>query len=186
MEWLKILEHDNMMQALGSVLLVAALWVITWLMRRLVTRFGKRMKYPVGRIYQISFAIKIAAVFIGIVLLSSIWGFSEQGFLVFASSILALVGVALFAVWSVLSNITAAMVLFFHAPFHVGDRIRVLDVDNTVTGRVQHMGIFFITLRDGDGNEYTLPNNFLMQRTVIRMVPGKEAPVDRKHCKVPD
>lgn len=186
MEWLALLKHDNMVHIIGSVVVVLALWVVASILRRLVTRFGKRMNYPVGRVYQISFAIKIAAVLVGMVLLSSIWGFSDQGFLVFASSILALVGVALFAVWSVLSNVTAAMVLFFHAPFHVGDRIRVLDGDNTVTGRVFHMGVFFISLRDEDGNEFTMPNNFLMQRTVIRLVPGKEVPVDKKHCKAPD
>lgn len=48
---------------------------------------------------------------------------------VFLSSLFAVIGVALFAQWSLLSNITASMVIFFAFPYRVGDRIKVTDSD---------------------------------------------------------
>lgn len=42
-----------------------------------------------------------------VVILSVIWGIDIKGLLVLASSMIAVIGVALFAAWSLLSNITA-------------------------------------------------------------------------------
>ena len=104
------------------------------------------------------------------------------GLMVFATSLMALLGVALFASWSMLSNATAAIILFFSAPYRVGDRIRLLDGDNTVTGQIRHMGLIFITIQDELGHRYTLPNNLLLQKAVIRLR-GDTLPRDQKHMR---
>ncbi|CAM1369554.1 Mechanosensitive ion channel protein MscS (fragment) [Tenacibaculum xiamenense] len=44
----------------------------------------------------------------------------------FASSILAILGVGIFAQWSILSNLTASVILFFHHLMHIGDTIKIL------------------------------------------------------------
>ena len=39
---------------------------------------------------------------------------------IFLSSIFAIIGVALFAQWSILSNITASFIIFFNFPYKIG------------------------------------------------------------------
>ena len=46
-----------------------------------------------------------------------IWGVQLQSLNVFLSSIFAVIGVAFFAQWSILSNITAGVVMFFSFPY---------------------------------------------------------------------
>ncbi len=52
----------------------------------------------------------------------------------------------------------------------------------TVTGHIYHMGLIFITVEDELGHRYTLPNNLLLQKTVIRLR-GDTLPRDHKHCR---
>ena len=56
------------------------------------------------------------------------------------------------------------------------------DGDNTVTGQIRHMGLIFITIQDELGHRYTLPNNLLLQKAVIRLR-GDTLPRDQKHMR---
>lgn len=160
---------------LGGHLLSAGL-------RRITRRIGEQHDLSHGRVFRMSVIINVICLVLGLVLLALVWGLSGSGVMVFTTSLAALLGVALFASWSMLSNTTASVILFFTAPYKVGDRIRVLDGDNTITGLVRHMGLVFLSLEDPEGHLYTLPNNLLMQKTVIRLY-GDTLPVDRKHCQ---
>lgn len=177
------IPQHNLLRLLMTVVSITLILMAASVMRRLARRFGRRQNYGPGRIFQVVVVINIIATLVGLMILGAIWGFTGQGFLVVASSLFAVVGIALFAAWSILSNVTSAFILFFSAPFRVGDRIRVLDGDNTVTGRVRHIGLIHLTLEDGDDHQYTLPNNVLLQRTVIRLAPTKELPCDKKHVR---
>src|SRR5690625_1550605 len=131
---------QSVIRFLLTIGIVVGVVLITALMRKIVRRFGERRRYTPNRIFQVIVLINTTGIIVTFVLLSAIWGFTGHGFMVFASSIFALAGIAFFAAWSILSNITAALVLFFNAPFGVMDRVRILDGDNTVTGRVRQMG----------------------------------------------
>lgn len=176
---------QNVLRFLFSLGIIVGVVLVTALMRKIVRRFGERRRYTPNRIFQVIVLINTTGILVVFVLLSALWGFTGHGFMVFASSIFALAGIAFFAAWSILSNITAALVLFFHAPFGVMDRVRILDGDNTVTGRVRQMGLFFLILEDENGHRFSIPNNVLMQRTVLRLAPNKEIPQDQKHANPP-
>lgn len=176
---------DIMTRILLSIALLAALAFLASLVRRLIIRFAVRRDYSTGRIFQVVVMINAIAVIIGLLLLGIVWGLTGRNLVVVASSVFALAGVALFASWSLLSNTTAAIILFFNAPYRVGDRIRLLDGDNTVTGNIRDMSLFFLQLEDEHGHVYTLPNNLLTQKTVIRLNPDKELPWDSKHIRSP-
>lgn len=174
---------DLFTRILLTVALIAGLVFLNSLIRELVIRFAVRREYATGRIFQVVVMISTLTAILGLLLLGIIWGLTGKSLIVLASSILALVGVALFASWSLLSNTTAAIILFFGAPYRVGDRIRVLDGDNTVTGHIRDMSLFFLHLEDEHGHSYTLPNNLLTQKTVIKLQPEKDLPWDSKHCR---
>ena len=171
------------MKLILTLAILAGAVFISGLLRQLARRFADKHDYGQARLFQIAVLINISVAVTAVLIISAVWGFSGQGVAVFFSSVFALVGVALFASWSLLSNVTAALILFFGAPFRVGDRIRMLDGDNTVTGRVQDMGLIYLTLEDEDGNRFTLPNNILLQKTIIRLAEGKELPCDKKHVR---
>ena len=152
------------------------------LLRGITKRLGRRRNYTRARIFQTAVVINSASLVISLIAIGVLWGLKGDGLMVFATSLMALLGVALFASWSMLSNATAAIILFFSAPYRVGDRIRLLDGDNTVTGQIRHMGLIFITVQDELGHRYTLPNNLLLQKTVIRLK-NDTLPRDQKHMR---
>lgn len=81
-------------------------------------------------------ALHLLATIAAFVLLASIWGLEQNEIAVFASTILTAIGIAFFAQWSLLSNITSSIILFFTHPLRLGDTIRVLDKDSAFEGEV--------------------------------------------------
>ena len=101
--------------------------------------------------------------FISIVI---IWGVKKDQIFLFISSVFAVAGVASFAQWSILSNITAGIILFFSYPFKIGDRIKIHDKDFPIEGEIVDIKAFYVILKSSDGELITYPNNLLMQKGV--------------------
>ena len=75
----------------------------------------------------------------------------------------------MFAQWSILSNVTASIIIFFTFPARVGDSIRIVDGDNSVEGKIKEISLFQIELNDQDGNLIMYPNNLLLQKPVVKI-----------------
>ena len=101
--------------------------------------------------------------FISIVI---IWGVKKDQIFLFISSVFAVAGVASFAQWSILSNITAGIILFFSYPFKIGDRIKIHDKDFPIEGEIVDIKAFYVVLKSSDGELITYPNNLIMQKGV--------------------
>ena len=84
---------------------------------------------------------------------------------VFASTILTALGIAFFAQWSILSNITSSVILFFNHPLKLGDTIKVLDKDYPFEGEVTELTYFFIYLKSKSGETITIPNSLVLQKS---------------------
>ncbi|MEM7656223.1 MAG: mechanosensitive ion channel family protein [Bacteroidota bacterium] len=99
-----------------------------------------------------------------------IWGVDQAELAIFMSSVLTIVGVAFFAQWSLLSNITSSILLFFNHPIKLADTIMILEgKDYVLEGKVMHIGLFFTTLQTSDGEELALPNNVFIQKSIKRI-----------------
>lgn len=109
----------------------------------------------------------ILLVLLLVVVLSIIWGIDIRGLLVLASSMIAVVGVALFAAWSLLSNITAFFILLGQKAFAEGMEVRVVDGGNYLEGRIVEINLFSTVLRTKDNEQVVYPNNLLISRPVI-------------------
>ena len=101
--------------------------------------------------------------FISIVI---IWGVKKDQIFLFISSVFAVAGVASFAQWSILSNITAGIILFFSYPFKIGDRIKIHDKDFPIECEIVDIKAFYVVLKSSDGELITYPNNLIMQKGV--------------------
>lgn len=91
--------------------------------------------------------------------------FKEVG--LFASSVLAVIGVAFFAQWSILSNLTASIILFFYHPMRIGDTIKILDKEYDLTGKVKNITGFYVLLHTTEDNrEITIPNTVILYKGI--------------------
>lgn len=104
--------------------------------------------------------------------LGFVWNFSFKG--VFAS-FFAVAGVALFASWSMLSNITASVLLYFNFPFRIGSRIKIMDKDDSVTGIVKDITFFAIQIENDDGDLVSYPNNVAIQKAIVQIKEKKKS-----------
>lgn len=116
-------------------------------------------------------SINFILLLVSIAILMVIWGVKQSELAVFVGSILTIVGVAFFAQWSLLSNITSSIILFFGHSVRIGDRISIMETkDYEIRGEVLDIGLFFTKLRLLDSeDEVTLPNNIFIIKTIRKI-----------------
>lgn len=95
------------------------------------------------------------------------WGFNFRELLALSTGLVAITGVALFANWSILSNITAFFILVAHQSYQRGNYIRIIDMDNYIEGYISEINLFNTRLIGENREVITYPNNLLIARPVI-------------------
>ncbi|PRZ20639.1 mechanosensitive ion channel domain-containing protein [Flavobacterium granuli] len=103
---------------------------------------------------------------LALIILIIIWGFEAQDIVIALTSVATVAGVAMFAQWSILSNITSGIILFFSFPFKIGDVIRIHDKDFPIEAEIEDIGAFHIALKTNDGEMIIYPNNLLFQKGI--------------------
>lgn len=156
-----------------EILLTLLLIVSTFISLKLVNLFLKKIgglkRVDEKRIYYVSKSLSLLVFMVALFLLAFIWSVSLGGLLIVASSLFAVIGVALFAQWSILSNVTASIIIFFTFPSRVGDKIHIIDGDNTVIGEIIEISLFQIEIKDDEGNRIFYPNSLFMQKPIKKM-----------------
>ena len=139
--------------------------IITKSLRKIQTKFG----FQNSRILVTNKIITILIYITVIVVVAFIWGVDEKQLLIYTSSFLTVLGIAFFAQWSILSNITAGVILFINYPVKIGDSTTILEKDSTnnVTGEIKDIGAFFVTLRTSQKELVTLPNSIILQNNIM-------------------
>lgn len=148
---------------------ILAFYFVSVLLGKAVRELGFNKSVGELRVSYVSRLLNIGLVFCCIVVVCLILGLGYSQVSVFLSSIFAVVGVALFAQWSILSNVTASMIIFFSFPYRVGDRIKVLDKDDDMSGIIEEISMFHVILRRADGNVITYPNSLILQKAVLKI-----------------
>lgn len=108
--------------------------------------------------------INILLAAIAIIVLFIIWGVKAEHLFVTLSSVFAVLGVALFAQWSILTNITSGIILFFSFPFKIGDVIVIHDKDFPVEAEIEDIRSFYTYLRVNENETVVFPNSLLLQK----------------------
>jgi small-conductance mechanosensitive channel len=145
-------------------------FILAFILRLLITKsLGKiqlKFGFQKARILLTNKVISILIYITLIVITAFIWGVDEQQLLIYISSFLTILGIAFFAQWSILSNITAGIILFVNYPVKIGDKITILEKDHNIDGEIKDIGAFFITLKT-DKNEFiTVPNSIILQKNI--------------------
>lgn len=103
-----------------------------------------------------------------------VFGVGYGQFVLFLSSFFAVLGVALFAQWSILSNVTASVIIFFQYPYRIGDEIKIVFKDEDLSGTIEEITPFHMQIRRKEGDLLTYPNSLLLQSAVIKPVPASD------------
>jgi small-conductance mechanosensitive channel len=95
-----------------------------------------------------------------------VWGVDQSELAFFMGSVLTVIGIALFAQWSILSNITSGLILFFNHSVKLDDTITVMDKDYNIEGRISDIGLFFVILKTKEGEVISIPSNVFLQKMI--------------------
>jgi small-conductance mechanosensitive channel len=101
------------------------------------------------------------------IIVIAIWSVKQDNILIFASSLLTVFGVALFAEMSILSNITACLILFFQHPVKVGDTILITLEGKEIEGELMDISYFFVFIKTTGRGTLTIPNALLLKSSFL-------------------
>ena len=132
---------------------------------RLIEKFGQKNNLHSKKTTALVKTTNIVS-FVGLVLaLAIVWGYTVQSLYVASFGIFTLIGIAFFAVWSILSNITSGIIMFFKFPMGIGDKVDFMEIGGA-TGIVQDISLFHVILRRDDDSIIAIPNNVVMQKVI--------------------
>lgn len=178
--------HDNLPQWMADwfdVLVPATEVVLIFLLALAIMRVARGVMARIARTYGLpATAVVLTQRVLGFFIYGGamLWALERMGVsgavLWSAFTGFAAVGaVAFFAVWSVLSNLFCAILIFTTSPFRVGDLIEVLEGGDKpgVKGRVLDINLVYTTLLEegpgqGEKTILQLPNSMFFQRIVRR------------------
>jgi small-conductance mechanosensitive channel len=153
---------------LETAIAVALFFLLRIIINVLVTRTVNKslLKKVRGKIIKKVFQIVLST--IALLFILTVWGVDQSELFMFIASVLTVIGIALFAQWSHLSNLSSGVIIFFNHSVRLDDTIVIMDKDYPVEGRISDIGLFFVTLKTKDGEEVSLPNNVFLQKMIKR------------------
>ncbi|MCK9290959.1 MAG: mechanosensitive ion channel domain-containing protein [Bacteroidales bacterium] len=157
---------EYQLQILLSVIILVALAGIKLFLQHFTNRILTSLQLASERKRIISKIINFFIIVLAIVLLTGVWGVDSQRLIIFITSSLTILGVAFVAQWSILSNITSSLILFFNHPIRIGGPIKILDKDYPLEGIVENISMFFLYIKTADGKLVSIPNTVLLQKII--------------------
>jgi small-conductance mechanosensitive channel len=160
----------NLPETILTLVIIFSLIILRWLFKKAAISITKRREVNIQRTKLIVRYINTLATFLVLFAILLIWGVEPNQVGVLFSSVFAVIGVGLFAIWSLLSNITAGVILYFYYPFKIGDKIKILDKDFPVEAAViEDIKPFHLELRTETGELVTYPNNLILQKSISKI-----------------
>jgi small-conductance mechanosensitive channel len=142
--------------------------LIIYLVGGLAKRAAKRTQDKLGikksRYFAIRRCITITALFFSLIALVLIWQVNVKQAWISLTGVLALVAVAFFAVWSLVGNILAGVIIYFTSPFKIDDSIEIMP--DSIRGTVLAINTFYTVLHDDEMNYINIPNSLFFQKYI--------------------
>ncbi|ARV08341.1 mechanosensitive ion channel protein MscS [Winogradskyella sp. PC-19] len=149
-----------------SAILLVILLIIRAIIVLTVKKIGKRSGTSEVRANLIGRYVTVTIFLIGFLIEAFILGADTDDISLVFSSVFAVIGIALFAIWSILSNVTSGVIMFFSFPYKVGDKIKIHDKDYPIEAIIEDIRAFQLILREDNGDLVTYPNNLILQKAV--------------------
>lgn len=165
-------------QIIWTAVVVIGLLLLRFGLKQSAKRIAKRDELNFARTRLIFKYINVLVSFIAFFSLLLIWGVEVRELTLIFSSVFAVIGIGLFAVWSILSNVTSGVIMFFSCPYKIGDEIQIHDKDFPIEKAIiEDIKAFQLHLRTDEGELVTYPNNLFLQKSVTLL--KKDAMLER-------
>ena len=165
--------ENNLIQLLQTGIHIAIFIISRWVLIRIVKRYARRSEKVEHRTGLIIKYIDFATIFMLILGLFLIWGVGINDLGWVMSSVFAVIGIGFFAQWSILSNITSGIIMFFTFPYKIGDYIIIHDKEFPSAGTIEDIRTFHIIIKTLEGQQVTYPNSLMLQKGVSVIKPDE-------------
>lgn len=153
-------------ELLSTFILFLVLVLLRYLSTKLIRKYSRVSEVLESRANLVIKYVSILLSVIATVGIIVIWGVKTENIITTFSAVITIIGVALFAQWSILSNITSGIILLFSFPFRIGDTIKIHDKDFPIEAEIIDIRAFHTLLRTSGGERISYPNNLLLQKGV--------------------
>ena len=153
-------------QIIETLIVIVVYALVYYFIKTIVNNSLKHTHLQRGRRKMIIKVLNLLSFITSTIILSAIWGLNQSEIAVFVGTVITALGIAFFAQWSLLSNITSSLLLFFNHPLKIGDTLKVLDKDYPFEGEVTDLTYFFIHLKTKEGEIITVPNSLVLQKSI--------------------
>ncbi len=155
-------------QIVLSAILVIAFLIARAIAQRLIARHAQKHNLKTSRmLYTKKFFNSLIAAII-LILLAITWDVNFRGLSIYFASLVTVLGVALFAQWSILSNITASVILFLYYTYKIGGEVKIIDGDDSIRGRIIDITLFYMRIEIEDGSIISYPNSLALQKPILQ------------------
>ncbi len=154
------------LQILETVIVLGVLLLVNFIIRKSSYRIAQKFHLGIERRRITTKIVNLLLLLIGTISIMGIWGLDQKELFVFLTSTLTVLGVGFFATWSILSNITSGLLLYFNHPLHIGDHVKIMDKEAPVEGTLKDITMFFMHIETLDGETVTIPNSVVTQKTI--------------------
>jgi small-conductance mechanosensitive channel len=152
-------------QIIETIIILSSYVILYFVFKTVINNFLKKTRLERSRRKMVIKGILLFTTITAIILLTGVWGFKQNEIALFASTILTALGIAFFARWSLLSNVTSSILVFFNHPVKLGDYIKVLHKDYHYEGEVTEMNYFFVHIKTNENEIITIPNSHFFEKS---------------------
>ena len=143
--------------------------IVSRLTSTMIRRFGAEHRSAEYRIAYVERTSRIALITATVMVICIVLGIGYGQIHLFLSSVFAVIGIALFAQWSILSNITSSLIIFFSFPYRLGDKIKLLEGNESIIGVIEEITLFHVIIKIDSGDRVTYPNSIMLQKPVVKL-----------------
>ncbi|GAA3584236.1 mechanosensitive ion channel domain-containing protein [Snuella lapsa] len=149
-----------------SGVVLFSLLIIRYIINFTITKVARKNGINEARIRLMRRYVTVTLFLITLLIEAFVFGTELEDLALIFSSIFAVIGIGLFAIWSILSNVTSGIIMFFNFPYKVGDKIEIHDKDFPIKAIIEDIRAFQLHLRLENGDLVTYPNNLMLQKAV--------------------
>lgn len=155
------------LQIIETIIVFTAAIILKLFSRKAINRIFINWELDLQRKRISQRIVNVFLIIIVVLVIIGIWNIHQDQLMVFVTSVITILGIAFFAQWSIISNITASLILFFNHPLRIGEYIEILDKEFSVKGKLEDISFFFMLIRTENGELITVPNNLALQKIIL-------------------
>ncbi len=176
-------------QLIESGALLMILLLLRTILKRAIQNYAQKVERLEHRTGLIMKYVDFVFFFLIVLGLVTIWGVDFRNVGLVLSSVFAVIGIAFFAQWSILSNVTSGIIMFFTFPYRIGDYIKIHDKDFPSEGYIEDIKSFHVILHTKDNETITYPNSMMLQKGVSIInhenIPEPQPEIDKNRLDLP-